>query len=69
MALLAVSKKNKVGVDIEWMGRRVKDLDIARHFFSNRELKELEHLPYAQKIKMVSGKHTHIKRPSCMFLP
>lgn len=37
MALIAITLQHAVGIDVEWMDRRVQDRDIAERYFSKRE--------------------------------
>jgi 4'-phosphopantetheinyl transferase len=37
IALIAITLQHAVGIDVEWMDRRVQDRDIAERYFSKRE--------------------------------
>ena len=45
LALFAVNLKHELGVDIEWMHRKTKILEIGERFFSTNEYSELKSLP------------------------
>jgi 4'-phosphopantetheinyl transferase len=49
MALLAVTRKHDVGVDVEYVGRRSDTEAIARRFFADREQAALERVPEAAR--------------------
>jgi 4'-phosphopantetheinyl transferase len=44
IALFAFCRNHPVGIDVEWLGRKVTHADIARRFFSLREREQLERL-------------------------
>ena len=45
MALFAFTTQHAVGIDVEWIDRRVQDRDIAERYFSTRESEYLASLP------------------------
>lgn len=47
--LAAVAWQREVGVDIEWTGRAVRHLEVARRVFTRAELRQLEELPEAER--------------------
>jgi len=50
MALYAFARRGEIGIDVEWMGRRVHDRDqIAERFFSPREAQTLRVLPAPER--------------------
>ena len=49
IVVLAVSKIEKMGIDIEWIARKRKFLDLAERFFSETEARELALLPQAEQ--------------------
>lgn len=49
IVVLAVSKTEKIGVDIEWVARKRKFIDLAKRFFSEVEAGELALLPQTQQ--------------------
>lgn len=49
VALCAITKGHEVGVDIEFMQESLADLEIAKRFFSSREVSVLQSLPPEQR--------------------
>lgn len=45
LALLAFSWRISVGVDIEWLGRKIAHVDVSKRFFSQLEQEQLNSLP------------------------
>lgn len=45
MAFIAFTTQHAVGIDVEWIDRKIQDRDIAERFFSARESKYLASLP------------------------
>lgn len=49
LALFAFSKNAPVGIDVEWLGRKVAYADIAERFFSDSEQAQLNDVPEADR--------------------
>jgi phosphopantetheinyl transferase len=45
MALIALTTQHAVGIDVEWIDRKVQDRDIAERYFSTHESEYLASLP------------------------
>ncbi len=51
MALIAVTIEQMVGIDVEWIDRKIQDHDIAERYFSSRESAYLSSLPPAERTR------------------
>lgn len=49
MAIYAITRINSIGIDIEYNGRQIKDLEIAERFFAKEEISALKQLPLEQQ--------------------
>ena len=49
MALIAVTTQHAVGIDVEWIDRKIQDRDIAERYFSPRESQYLASLSPAER--------------------
>ena len=49
MALIALTLHHEIGIDVEWIDRKIQDLDIAQRFFSAEESAELATLPSTER--------------------
>jgi 4'-phosphopantetheinyl transferase len=51
MALIALTTQHAVGIDVEWIDRKVQDGDIAERYFSARESEYLASLPPPERTR------------------
>ena len=51
MALIALTTQHAVGIDVEWIDRKVQDRDIAERYFSARESEYLASLPPPERTR------------------
>ena len=49
MALIGFTLQHAIGIDVEWVARKIHDRDIAKRYFSPRESAELDTLPQVER--------------------
>jgi 4'-phosphopantetheinyl transferase len=48
---IALGHEREIGIDVEWLGRRVNDVSLSRRYFTEAELAQLVHGPRGERVR------------------
>jgi len=51
LILIALARGREIGIDVEWLGRRVRETVLSRRHFTEPELSELECVPRVERVR------------------